>query len=129
MKPIAVLSLVLIIIAACVAIFFVGALKPTSIGAYLFLSIWLVIPYAGMAVALVIQQRSGSASLPWYAAMSIIAFGGLLFLADTIFWHPDAQGGIAVVMTPILQAIAMALLALVCWWMSRKPCRSSNKAD
>ena len=120
MKAIAAIGLVLITIAACVAMLFVRALEPTSTRAYLFFSIWLAIPYAGMAVALVLLERSGSASLPWYAAMSIVAFGGLLFLADTIFWHPDAQGGIAVLIAPILQAIAMTLLAPVCWWMARR---------
>src|SRR3981189_1365365 len=60
MKAIAAIGLVLISIAACVAMLFVRALEPTSIGAYLFFSIWLAIPYAAMAVALVLLERSRS---------------------------------------------------------------------
>lgn len=109
-----------LILSAVIAVFFVGELKPSGPGAFLFFSIWLLIPYAGMAAMFVHLQRSGRSALPWHAAMLMIAVGGVLFLTDTVFWHPDAQGGIAVLMTPIFQAAAMAFLAPVCWWMSRR---------
>jgi hypothetical protein len=44
---------------------------------------------------------------------------GILFLVDVIFWHPDAQGAIAVVMTPIFQGAALVLLLPVVWWLSK----------
>lgn len=116
MKPI---TFLLIILAACATVFFVKALKPTSTGAFIFFSIWLILPYAAMYVALILLQRKRKATLHWYVVATIISIGSILFLADVILWHPDAQGGIAVLMTPILQVVALIFLSAVVLWMSR----------
>jgi hypothetical protein len=72
-----------------------------------------------MCAALIILQRKGTASFHWYVVAVIVSIGGILFLADVIFWHRDAQGAIAVLMTPMLQGGALALLLPVAWWVSR----------
>jgi len=37
-------------------------------------------------------------------------------MADILFWYPDAQGAIAVLMTPILQGVASVLSMTVASW-------------
>lgn len=112
-------TFLLIAVAACTTVLFVSALKPTSVGAFMFFAVWLILPYVLMIAALALLQLKGAASLHWYVVAVIVSTSGILFLADVIFWHPDAQGAIAVLMTPILQGGALALLLPVVWWVSR----------
>jgi hypothetical protein len=42
----------------------------------------------------------------------------MLFLADVVYVHPDAQGAIAVLLTPLLQTGALLLALPVVWWLS-----------
>jgi len=113
------ITFLLIAIAACTTVLFVRTLKPTSAGAFVFFAVWLIFPYAIMSAALIFLQRKGNASFHWYVVAVIVSTGGILFLADVMFWHPDAQGAIAVLMTPILPGGALALLLPVVWWVSR----------
>jgi len=119
MKWIIPITFIVIAVAACTTVLFVSALKPTSSGAFLFFAVWLIFPHAIMSAALVVLQRKGAASFHWYVVAAMVSIGGILFLADVIFWHPDAQGAIAVLMTPILQGGALVLLLPVVWWASR----------
>jgi hypothetical protein len=126
MKLMAPFTFILIAVAACTTIFFISVLKPTSTGAFLFFAVWLNLPYAIICAALLILQRRGTASFHWYVVAVSIPIGGILFLADVIFWHKDAQGAIAVLMTPILQSVALAILLPIAWWLSRNA-RTSAK--
>ena len=119
MKWTAPIAFLVVIAAACITVFFVKALKPTSVGAFMFFAAWLVLPYVLMIVALLMLWRKRTASLHWHAVAVLVSIGGIVFLADVIFWHPDAQGAIAVLMTPILQGGALALLLPVALWASR----------
>lgn len=119
MKCIAPVTFILMAVAACTTLFFVSALKPASTGAFVFFAVWLNLPYVIICAALLILQRKGTASFHWYVVAVIVSIGGILFLTDVIFWHQDAQGAIAVLMTPILQGGALALLLPVAWWVSR----------
>src|SRR5437870_1645682 len=103
MKLMIPITFLLMAIIACTTVWFVSTLKPTSIGAFVFFAIWLVSPYAIMSVALMFLRPKDKPSFHWYVVAVIVSTGGILFLADVIFWHPDAQGGMAVLMTPILQ--------------------------
>jgi len=120
MKWLAPFAFVLIVLAAFVTAVSVKALKPTSAGAFLFFAAWLVLPYVIMSASLLLLRRRGTASAHWYIVATIVSIGGILFMADVIFWQPDAQGAIAVLMTPILQAGASALLLPVVSWALRK---------
>ena len=113
------IAFLLIAIAVCTTVLFVNALKPTGIGAFVFFAVWLVSPYAIMGAALIFFRRKGTVSFHWHVAAVMVSAGGVLFLADVIYWHPDAQGAIAVLMTPIFQGGALALLSLVVRWVSR----------
>jgi len=113
------IAFLLISAAACTTLAFVRALEPASTGAFMFFAAWLIFPYAVMSVALVLMQRKGAASLGYLIVAVIVSTGGIVFLANAIFWHPDAQGAIAVLMTPILQGGLLTLLLPVAWRLSR----------
>lgn len=119
MKWIGPIALLVAIVAACITVVFVKALKPTSAGAFVFFATWLVLPYVVMSTGLIVMWRNRTASVHWHAVAILVSIGGIVFLTDVIYWHPDAQGAIAVLMTPILQGGAAALLLPVASWMSR----------
>jgi hypothetical protein len=119
MKLLIPITSLLMAIVACTTVWFVSILKPTSIGAFLFFAVWLVSPYAIMGAGLLFLRSKERASLRWSAVSGTVSIGGVLFLADVIFWHPDAQGAMAVFLTPILQGGALILLLPIVWWMSR----------
>lgn len=119
MKWIAPLSFILIALTACTTILFVSALKPASTSAFVLFAAWLILPHVIICAALMILQRKGKASFHWYAVAVMVSMGGVLLLVDVIFWHRDAQGALSVLMTPILQVAALALLLPVAWWISR----------
>ena len=120
MKWIAPAALFFVVLAACLTVLFVKAIKPVSAGALLFFSLWLLLPYGLMAVALVALWRKRSASRRWPAVAIGVSIGGLVFLMDVIVWRPEAQGAIAVLLVPLLQGCALALLLPVVSWLSRK---------
>lgn len=119
MKLVFPVSFLLIGTAACITVWFVSVLRPTSTGAFVVFTAWLLLPYVIMGTALVVLKRARKDSGYWHAVSAIVSAGGIVFLTDTIFWHPHAQGGIAVFFTPVYQGIAFALLSPVAWWMSR----------
>jgi len=114
--------LVPIALAACTTVLLVGALQPTSASAFVFFAAWLVVPYVVMSAALIFSWRRRSAVFSrWCVAAVIVSAGGVLSLTDIIYWRPDAQGGIAVLMAPIFQLGALALLLPAVSWMSGAP--------
>ncbi|HEY8157210.1 MAG TPA: hypothetical protein VIF10_00775 [Methylobacter sp.] len=119
MKLMIPITFLLMAIAACTTVWFVSTLKPTSIGVFVFFDVWLISPYAIMSAVLMFLGPKDRLSFHWYVVAVIVSASGILFLADVIFWHPDAQGAIAVLMTPILQGGALVLLLPAVWWMSR----------
>lgn len=111
----------LIFIALCTSIFFVIALKPNSTSALVFFSLWLALPYIIMSAVLAIMQRRRKLTIHYLLIVFIVVIGGMLMLADIIFWHPDAQGAIAVLMVPIVQAgVLICLWPIANWWSQRK---------
>ncbi|WP_374285074.1 hypothetical protein [Novosphingobium sp.] len=106
-------------IAACISVGFVQSLKPVSAGAYLFWSSWLVLPYLGLGAAMFLARRKARSSSMVQGTAMIVSIAGPLLLADAVFWHPDAQGGIAVLMVPFVQAGLAAILLPVAWLVTR----------
>lgn len=95
------------------------ARKPTSTGAFVFFAVWLVLPYVMMSAALILLRQKRVTSVYWHIVSLLVSIGGIVFLADVIFWHPVAQGAIAVLMTPLLQGGALALMLPVTAWAAR----------
>lgn len=114
------LALATLLASVCIALFFVVRLQPTSAGAFAFLAVWLATPYAAMAALLIALQRNGEPLLPWCVASFLVTLGGICVLLDIIYWHPDAQGAIAVVLTPVLQGIAFLIAAPLAWWAGKR---------
>jgi hypothetical protein len=113
-------TLALLGVAACVTLFFVVKLQPSSVGAFAFAAVWLTLPHAAMAALLLALQRRGKPLLPWCIAAALVAVLGLYVLVDAIYLHPDAQSAIAVVIAPVLQGIVFLLAAPLAWWAGRR---------
>ena len=113
------ITCLLLAAAACTTLLFVRAMQPTSTGVFVFFAAWLLLPYAIMGAALALSQKKRIASGHWHVVAVMVSTGGIVFLADAIFWHPDPQGAFAVLLTPILQGGALAILLPVAWWMSQ----------
>jgi hypothetical protein len=119
MKWITAATMSILAVSACMTIFFVKTLKPASTGAFVFLTVWLLLPYVVMSIVLLWRWRKRAASLHWHGVAALVSIGGMVFLMDVIFWRPDAQGAIAVLMTPMLQGGALAVLLPLVSWLSR----------
>jgi hypothetical protein len=114
------ISYAVLAIAASVSLVFVNVLKPNSLGATAFIAAWLLLPYAALALALTFFAKERASAIAYVVVTAVVAGSGLLFLTDVIFLHPDPQGGIAVLFTPIYQAIGIAVLVPTCRWLIGK---------
>jgi hypothetical protein len=103
-----------------VTIYLVSLLKPTSATAFALFSMWLLAPNGLMVLGLGWGARKQKSHPIWDGAALLVTLGGVVLVADPIFWHRDAQSAIAIMMTPLTQAAAGVLLAPVCWWVSRR---------
>jgi hypothetical protein len=106
--------------AVLASLVFVQALKPTSLWAAVAFSAWLSLPYIVLALVLVFTVRKRASMKASVFVIVVLAGAGLLFLTDIIYLHPDAQGGIAVLFTPIYQGIGMGVLLPLSHWLFGK---------
>lgn len=120
MKIDSVIILVVIAIAVSLTSFFVPALKPTSPAAFILISIWLNLAYLLIGFAFFKPSLNKFTSKPFVITTAIIVLCSTAFLTDIIFIHPDAQGAIAVFVTPILQASGFVILYPLVQWLSNK---------
>lgn len=104
--------------AALASLGFVRVLQPTTPAMTAFLSAWLVLPYAVLAVILTLSKKERPAAPVMVAAL--VATGGLLFLTAVIFVYPDPQGSIGVLFTPIYQLVAIAVLLPLTQWVVKR---------
>ncbi|HZO02480.1 MAG TPA: hypothetical protein VFB93_14895 [Burkholderiales bacterium] len=114
------LGYAILAVAALVSLVFVNALKPNSLGAAVFIAGWLVLPYAALAAGLMFLAKERASAMTCLVVITIVTAGGLLFLTYVIFLHPDPQGGIAVLLTPVYQAIGIGVLVPTCRWLIGK---------
>jgi hypothetical protein len=103
-----------------VSLVFVNVSKPNSLGAAAFIAVWLALPHAALATGLAIFARERASAIAYVVVIAIVTTGGLLFLTYVIFLHPDPQGGIAVLFTPVYQAIGVGVLLPTCRWLIGK---------
>jgi hypothetical protein len=96
-------------VAVLASLYVVWSLQPATAIAGLLLSVWLILPYA--ALALLTEGRLNRATTVADSIASVVvAAGGLLFLTLVVFANPDPQSAIAVMLTPIYQSIAIGVL-------------------
>jgi hypothetical protein len=116
MKLIRALSFFLIGISACTTALFVSSLRPTTATAFAVFALWLITPHLAMSAGILLLQQKGTALISWCVAAIIVSIGGIVFLTDVIFLQPDAQGAIAVLVAPLFQGVAFAvMLPLISW--------------
>ena len=113
------ITVLLIAIAACTTVLFVSTLKPASTGAFIFFAVWLVSPHIIIGTVLIFLRTRSKVPFHSCVVAVILSAGGILYLADVIFWRPDAQGALAVLMTPLLQGGALMLFLSVARWITR----------
>lgn len=101
-------------------IYLVSLLKPTSVTALALFSMWLLLPNVLLAWGLWRSARKRPSHPIWDGAALLVTLGGVVLVADPIFWHRDPQSAIAIMMTPLTQAAAWVVLAPLCWWVSRR---------
>jgi hypothetical protein len=118
-RPVTAFAYVLLAAAAVVSLVFVHSLKPTSVKAATFFSIWLLLPYLILTIVLTIRAHMATEIADLIVTILVVA-GGLLFLTIVVFVRPDPQGGIAVLLTPVYQGIAMVILVPLSRWISGK---------
>lgn len=123
------ISYAVLAIAASVSLVFVNVLKPNSPGATAFIAAWLVLPYAALALALAFLAKERASAIAYVVVTAVVAGGGLLFLTYVIFLHPDPQGGIAVLFTPIYQAVGIGVLVPTCRWLIGKASAQSGPTN
>ena len=111
------LSYAILAVSALVSLTFVNVLKPNSLGAAAFFTVWLVLPYAALALGLTFFAKERASAIAYVVVVAIVTVGGLLFLTYVIFLHPDPQGGIAVLFTPVYQAVGIGILVPTCRWL------------
>ena len=110
---------VVLVGAAAASLFFVRTLQPSTTGAVIFFSVWLLLPYVALMV--VVEKSAGKATATAdFVTTCLVAGGALAFLTLVIFVDPDPQGGIAVLFTPVYQGIAMMILFPLVRWAFRR---------
>ena len=98
-----------LLVAVLASFFVVWWLRPDATMVAVLLGVWLILPYT--VLGLVIEGRLSSTTMVADSIATIaVAAGGLLFLVLVVFVNPDPQGGIAVMLTPISQALACVVL-------------------
>jgi hypothetical protein len=112
-------ALLLLALSAGISVWFVSVLKPTSVGAFIFFAGWLLAPYGFLCVTLLLRPTGNPAPTRWLFIAAVVSVGGILMLADLIFWHKDAQGAIGVLLVPLLQSVAAAVLLVIFNWATR----------
>jgi len=113
-------TLILLLLVVCLTLYFIVKLQPSSVGAFGFAVVWLIVPYVAMAALLFVLRRKGIALLPWCIVIVLVTVTGLSVFLDAIYWHPDPQSPIAIVFTPLLQGLVFLIVAPLAWWAGRR---------
>lgn len=106
--------------AALTSLAFVQVLKPATHWATLFISGWLLLPHAGLALVLFFAAKERTSVIASVVVAAVVAGAGLLFLTAIVYLRPDSQGGIAVLLTPLYQGVGIGVLLPSCRWLFGK---------
>jgi uncharacterized membrane protein len=127
-RPIRIAAHSALVAAALTCVFVVWSLRPSGATIAMFLGMWLLLPYAALAVVLEADSSARTETADAATALLVVA-GGLVFLILVVFVFPDPQGGIAVVFTPVYQAIAIAALLPLMRWILRRSASARARSD
>lgn len=94
----------LIAVNACATLCFVVALHPTSVVAFVMISVWLLAPHLVLLGILTGIRRMENPRMAALRVLAVLASAvGSLFLALVVYGPSDAQNAIAIFYTPALQ--------------------------
>ena len=115
------LGYVVLAMAIGISLVFVHKLQPVSPGAWAFFAGLLAAPYLVLGIGIARTRGDPAAQLANLLLTLVVALAGISLLINIVILHPDAQGAIGVVMTPILQLIGIAILWWpLRWWLRRR---------
>ncbi|PCJ35519.1 MAG: hypothetical protein COA75_10200 [Cellvibrionales bacterium] len=110
----------LIIIVTAIVTIVIGlkaASSPIAISALGFIG-WAVSPYVYLAV--MVKILSNRTSINAVFMMSILVGGfGVWMLADAMFIHVDAQGGLVFILVPLWQWVALFVATLPVYFLNK----------
>jgi hypothetical protein len=112
-------SIYVLLVGIFTGFWFVKCLEPTSVVAFALFSGWLSVPYF-MSYYMLKGANDRKRGASAFTVCLILVAEGVVLLTDIVYVHPDAQGGIAVLMVPILQLASLPLLSRLCDWLSKK---------
>lgn len=81
---------------------------------------WAILPYLGLVVMARRAGHSRAREILVLAGALIITVGGLGAYADTVWLHPDPQGGLAFIAVPLYQLLVLGLLAGLLWLVKKR---------
>lgn len=111
------LTFLALLLATILTLSMIRVLQPTTLKADMLFSAWLLLPYGLLAAITAVWSTNRAAAHANLAATLLVAGGGLMFLSDIIFFHPDAQGPIALLLVSILQGIGIMILVPLAHWI------------
>jgi len=98
------------VIGIALAILAIESLKPSSIIAFLIFSVWSCAPFILTLVLSFTHQNKKGVGVAIYLSLLI----GMVLFFDIKYWHPDPQGGIAVLILPfVFFAVIMVSTSLI----------------
>jgi hypothetical protein len=86
------------------AVIATASLEPTSILAFILIAGWTAAAFIGSLIFSRTRKDNRGIGVGIYLSLGI----GVLFFFDVRYWHPDAQGGIAFLLLPIIFAAIIA---------------------
>ena len=95
---------------ALATLYSIHLLKPSTTTAYVFFLVFLLLPYLLFAYALFKESLTSKRRV---VSVILICTLTLYALIDTLYIHPDPQGGIFIFMLPMLQGIAFVICMAV----------------
>ena len=78
---------------------------------------WAASPYAFFARK---AQATGSCHTARFVAALIVCGAGIAAVTDSIFIHPDAQGGLVFLFLPVYQWAGIGMFSILCWLLGRR---------
>lgn len=105
-----------LVVASLANVFVVWKLQFQSAGLATLFGIWLLLPYG--VLAFVLETRAPRATeIADVATTLLVVAGGMLFVIMVVFVNSDAQGGVALLFTPVYQGIAIVILLPLLRWL------------
>jgi len=100
-----------------------------DISGYLLLlgfGLWGILPYIGFTALIRKTSDDRPISLTILIGTTVICFGSLALIIDSMFLHVDAQGGLVFVVVPVYQWVSLGLLGVLQYLIKTRLERSAR---